>query len=364
MSDPTTTTTTTTTTTEEPPPLPVATFAETDLVPQKPPETPSMRWERRKKKVVLPLVAVSALSSLAAALLYHQRLIDGVLGYGFVFVMPVIISSLLALLTPKKTSKQTIGYTALVHLATFAVTAVIGEGAICLLMATPILFGVSSALALMTKSFVEEGLLPRADKKYRALLAILISVGLPPAARSFDQAMFGDPGVRDVTSARIHVDAAPDRVWASLQHLDVRFDAPQRWTWAWLLPAPTALVGDGARVGAVREVRFENGTVAAIVTHLDAPRRYDIDLAVTESGREFFDHWIDLKTSRFDIEDDSHGGSFVVHTTTYRPLMYPRFVFRPLEHFFGGLIQQELLDTYGDAVLPRVQAAGAPLAQR
>jgi hypothetical protein len=135
-----------------------------------------------------------------------------------------------------------------------------------------------------------------------------------------------------------------------LRHLELRFAPPDMLSGASLLPVPVEISGDGAGPGARRTVRFDNGAVVATVTALDPPRRYDIALDVQPGGREFFDHWIDLQTSSFLLENDGQGGTVIEHATTYRPLLHPRFLFAPLERSLGGGIQQHLLDVYGAAV--------------
>ncbi|HEY4223503.1 MAG TPA: hypothetical protein VGO62_19230 [Myxococcota bacterium] len=336
---------------------PVAAFNETALVkPVVRSERPSRRFERRKKRVILPLVGVSALSSVAVGVLYSQRMVDAPLGVLFMLVMPVVISGLLGLLLKKRSKLQTAGVVAAVQLATVVVSIVTGkEGGICLLMASPILFALTYGITLTTQSVVRKSLI-KADAKHRAALTAVLVLVLPYLAPHLDRMIYADENDVSTVSSRIDVAASQQDVWRSLEHLDLHF-APSRDPIAALLPVPTAVTGDGARIGAERRVEFENGVVVATVTRLEAPARYDIHLRLEHAGREFFDHWIELQSSRFDIEPVDAQHCVVVHSTTYRPLLYPRILFEPIEHEFGGLIGQRLLDAYAQQAF----ASPAPL---
>jgi hypothetical protein len=98
-------------------------------------------------------------------------------------------------------------------------------------------------------------------------------------------------------------------------------------------------------VGDVRRVEFFNGVLLATVISSEPGRRFDIDLRVEQSGREFFDHWVELGTSTF-VLDDAPGGTALTHRTTYRPRAFPRWYFRPAERLLGCAVQQAMLDGY------------------
>ncbi len=350
------------------PELPVATFREDSLLPVEPPQLPSERWRRRGHRVIAPVIGVSVLSALGVGVLAGGSEPLKEIGVGLLFAMPVLVSALLALMRPDTTKRETAGDVALVHGVNVIVAAVFArEGAICLLFLAPFLYVATLPIALGTKA-VAKRVLARRDQRFlqrhRGKLGLVLALLVPLGARALDHALYAGATTTTTLTSTLRVSAPPERVWASLRRLDLRFSAPAATSWDALLPVPVALSGEGARLGARRTIHFDNGVVTATVTALVPPRRYDIDLQVQATGREFFDHWIDLRSSRFDIDDDGAGGSVIVHATTYRPLMYPRVAFEPLERFLGGLIQQRLLDVYGAEALGPAPSSTGPLAAR
>lgn len=322
---------------------------------------PSKRWAKTKHKVIWPMVGVTTLSSLSVAYLYNERLVGAPLGLAFVFAMPFVISTLLGLLMRRRSNAKTALMVAGVHAATVITSALAGgEGAICLFMATPVLFGLTFATTLATQA-LWRARLGRADKKHRALLAVIIALVVPHLAPRIDALVYGrwldNEQERSTLSSQVTLPLSQTQVWQSLEALKVQFARPELTFIEEMLPVPVSITGEGARLGARRRIQFENGAVLATVEQLDEPRSYTVALEVVEPGVEFYDHWIDLKTSHFElrVNPDDENECIVVHSTTYRPLMYPRVVFEPIERVFGRIVQQRLLDVYAAQVLRQLQ---------
>ncbi len=330
--------------------LPVAVVSETKLQAPADRELPSVRWQRRGRRVVWPIIGVSVLSSAAIGVMgfLREELMPFVIGS--LFMMPILVSCLWAVMKPEEKKGRILGDIAFVYGVAIAAAAIfLREGSLCLLMATPFLWSATAPLALLAQAGCRR-FLKRADERHRALTGLILALLVPCGATTLDSILYADDDQVAVSEAAIIVMASQETVWNSLRELDVKFQAPP-FGWAALLPVPTAIVGTGARIGARREVRFDNGSIVATVTSLQPPSQYEIALQVKDAGREFFDHWIDLRSSRFSIEALGEGRSRVTHTTTYRPLLFPRAVFGPLERAFGDEIQHRLLDTYAAQVL-------------
>lgn len=180
---------------------------------------------------------------------------------------------------------------------------------------------------------------------------------------AIDQLLVIDKDARTTVTSSVTVPFSRDEVWRSLEHLDVRFADPSPFSLEALLPVPVAIRGDGAARGAVRRVELDNGVVVATVTDLVPLEAYEIDLRLEDAGRELFDHWIDLRTSRFDLVDAGSPGApatTLVHTTTYRPLLFPRVVFEPLERAARVALQLVSLVAGTCVVMPVVASWPLP----
>jgi hypothetical protein len=333
--------------------LPVTAFTETAFEPPKPTELPSERWRRKGWRTLLPLIATSTLASIGLYIV--TRGTDGSgLGPLALLCVPFVIGTLMSLF-PTKSKKHPLGASVSLgvlsaFLATLLTLPLLGEGAICLVFAVPVTMGLTAASGTIALK-VFTAWMKRLDDKARATLGLLIALLLPLSANPIDHALFFDPNDRAEITTVQQLPWSQEHVWNSLRRLEVTFDQPAPGTLASMLPIPRALIGDGAAPGAVRRVEFDNGVVVATVVELDAPRFYAIDLKLENPGREFFNHWLDLQHSVFELTPHGPSSTTLVHTTTYRPLLYPRFVFAPIEQVFGTMIQQNLVDTYADEVL-------------
>lgn len=267
-----------------------------------------------------------------------------------VFAAPVFLGILAGVVWPAKPYLRAL----LLSLCCLLIGApLMGEGAICLIIAIPIAV-LTTLLSALCASAI-------ARRSGRASYLLLV---LPFAASEYER-LHPTPLPQPETIAdSVIVPASPAQVWRSIEMLDIRFLKPAPWITRIGAPAPHALQGGGAFVGAERRVLFGNGVVLATVIKALPEERFDIRLSVEKSGREFFDHWMVLGDSSFMLAPLPGGRTRLTHVTTYRPLSSPRWYFRPVERFLGHAIQRYMLEAYAeqhfDAARPLVRPAPAP----
>jgi hypothetical protein len=372
--------------------VPVATFRKEALVGKDDSERPSHRWLKRQRQVLNPIIAVSVASAAAAAVMGALRIVGPEIGAGFIAVVPVVVGLLASLFEVHPSDRPPPhqdghssdvrfhkhrraevnrriwqGVTAGVLASLVAGGILAQEGVICLLMAAPFYWGGALAVAMFFAKPVRSALrdrLRREDAKWLnehrvgKLPPLLIIVFLVPLlGTAIDRWCFIDLDARRDIRSSVVVAVGQAEAWSSLHQLDLSdIHMPDTWA-APLLPKPVRIVGSALAVGDVREVVFNNGALTATVTRIDPPNRYDIDVDVAWAGREFFDHWIDIERSRFELTviDDKH--TRVTHVTTYRPLLFPRALFEPLERAWGDPIHDALLEAHQQR-LARTHHAG------
>lgn len=123
------------------------------------------------------------------------------------------------------------------------------EGAICLVMAAPLLIGIVGVGYAFGRgvahrkrtNMVSVSLIP---------LALLLTVGETVGPR---------PNHASVISDSITVDAPPSYVWKYVVDYPDNPNPPDYWIWQLGLPAPTHSVAPVQRIGARRECRFTDG---------------------------------------------------------------------------------------------------------
>jgi hypothetical protein len=182
------------------------------------------------------------------------------------------------------------------------------------------------------------------------LLGLLFVVfGLPAASGPLDR-LFIDHDARSISTSVVVLPVPIEAAWSSLHALDISAFEPSSLWLSPLLPRPLQLTGEARVPGDVRRVVFDNGELEATVVSSTPPTDYRIDLRVVWSGREFFDHWLTFENGTFHFEaiDDHH--TRLVHDVHYRPKLFPRVVFEPLERRWGDAMQQDLLDSFARTI--------------
>lgn len=340
---------------------PVKTFAEEDFLPPPSKELPSERFRRRANAILLPLMATVMASGLGLIVAAGEA--QKGLGVLTVAVVPVIVSIIAALFPEKKPAKEQyrhISRAMVVSLLTTLFTIgfglpFLGEGLICVLFALPVTLSMSALGAGIFRPLFRRRL-EKLDKKAKAALGLLVLLLVPWGGPALDRVLFFDDEHRATIVTSHVLPLGQDDAWEALRHIDLTFAPTRAASFDALLPQPLAMTGEGADVGAVREVHFHNGVILATVTGMKAPHTYEINFDVRATGREFFDHWIDLRHSRFDLVAIGPATTRLDHISTYRPRLYPRFFFAPLEQRLGTDIQARLVETWR-AQLPKTPSS-------
>jgi len=218
----------------------------------------------------------------------------------------------------------------------------LGEGLVCFILIVPLHLVIAPLSARAAHQFAASRRRHLPGAPGIQLLLLLVPFGAALSNR-----LSPPEPAEPVTMVDTVVANAPrEAVWRSIDRLQLRFTLPAPWLLRLGLPVPLEIQGGGAYLGAERRVLFSNGTVVAKVVGAEAPQRLDLVLSVEHPGREFFDHWSILGTSRFDLEELPGGRTRITHATTYRPLSFPRWYFGPVERYLGRKVQRYMLEAY------------------
>jgi hypothetical protein len=238
---------------------------------------------------------------------------------------------------------------------------ILREGAICILMLTPIYVVIVAVVAAITGAIVRS----RRPRRPPGVFTIVLLL-VPGAAAWLEPRLARQPLAMVTIADSVVIDAPRDAVWATMSRLGLRFGNGQAGPIAAMLPCPRAIEGDGVAAGSFRRVVFDNGSVLATVTRSEPPRRFDVDLRIQQAGREFFDHWAELIDASFTFDVLPDGRTRMTHATRYRPRLAARWYFEPLERFFASKVQGYLLKEFVRQrfVEPPVETPGLALADR
>ncbi len=267
------------------------------------------------------------------------------------YAAPIFLGILSGLFFDQKPAVKSLGLSLLCLLIA---APMLGEGFFCLVFILPVHLVISPIAATISSNVLNRRrkALPRVDGV--ELLLLLLPFGAAVASR-----MNPPDAVPEVVLVdSVLADAPPEAVWRSIELLQFQFDGTAPLLVRAGLPLPLEIRGGGAFVGAERRVIFSNGTVLARVTRAEAPRSFEVALWVEQSGTEFFDHWSVLGTSRFELEATADGRTRITHSTSYRPLSFPRWYFEPIERHLGARVQRYMLETYAQQAFPSGPVAG------
>jgi uncharacterized membrane protein YhaH (DUF805 family)/uncharacterized protein YndB with AHSA1/START domain len=142
------------------------------------------------------------------------------------------------------------------------------EGAICLIMAAPLVLTVAVLGALIGRAIAQEA---RASTAAAALLLFLL-----PAAGWAEARLAAKPE-REVLST-VEIDAPPARVWTHVVAFS-ELPAPPEWFFALGIAFPQRARIDGRGPGAVRRCEFSTGAFVEPITAWDEPARLAFDVA-------------------------------------------------------------------------------------
>jgi hypothetical protein len=190
----------------------------------------------------------------------------------------------------------------------------LGEGTICLVIVSPILYGGILAGALAGRAWLRKS----NDRLNLSLAPVLmLAIGSEPAFRTPDTGVATD---------EIRIAASPARVWPHVLAFSVIPDAPDYWLFRMGLPYPTETTNGGNFVGANRACRFSGGAVfKEKVSEFEPNRLLTFDIVEMPRDPELLGH-LDAQRGQFELRDNGDGTTTLIGRTWYslhvRPALY------------------------------------------
>ena len=232
----------------------------------------------------------------------------GILGWSQFFMIPFgmgLVGAYFWIGPVRRTALTAAGMSLLNTLLTCLCAAVIlREGAICLIMAAPLLWifmaiGVVVGDALWRKnSFLSVSFAPL------FLALVFAELGRPRAQVS-------------VVSTRFHSMASPQSLWRYAASYPRNPHPPQGWLYALGMPAPLKTSG-AAKIGARRDVEMSGGVyVGAKIVVARPNRRLEFEIDRQPQHPEVTHHFV-LERGSLELVPDGRGGTWVQGQTWYR----------------------------------------------
>jgi len=210
----------------------------------------------------------------------------------------------------------------------------LGEGFICIVMASPVFFGVAVLIGTLVESM-------RKRSKHGAIYCLVL-ITLLPMSLEGSRPWLSLDREETVTATRV-VQASPSEVESALQ-LSPRTDLPIPLFFRMGFPRPTEAYGVGLQPGALRTIHFAGGeglpgdVVLQVVESVPGHVRFHV-----VSDHTKISHWMawEFADVRWQALDAGH--TRVQWTLGYRRLLDPAWYFRPWERYAARISADYLI---------------------
>lgn len=214
------------------------------------------------------------------------------------------------------TGKNLTGYSILNGLLAILLSYIfLGEGVICLIIVSPLIFGF-----IITGAFIGRAMFKRNNQKinvsFIGLLAIIFIVDSTT-----------EHHYENMVSDQIVIKATPSQIW---QHV-VAFDKIKQKESYWLfkagMPSPMATTVSERKLGANRKCIFSNGYIfdEKIVT-FDVNKDLTFDIIDQPKDPEIMGH-IDIKKGQFLLQDNGDGTTTLIGNSWYKLHVFPTWYY-------------------------------------
>jgi hypothetical protein len=249
---------------------------------------------------------------------YHSYNLPTVFIYSDFIIVPILMGIICAAFWQKLEMKSWsyVGYSLICGCVSIALSALLlGEGYICLIIVSPLLFGFIIGGAFIGKVMFR--------KKSKTLNTSVLSVLLI----FFMTDIWSDHNYFNKVSDTIIVKAKPDEVWKHVVSYE-RIKTPNKyWLFNIGMPAPVESTVDGYYQGAGRKCIFSNGyTFDEKMVIYNPESNLTFDVTNQPRDPEIMGH-IDILRGQFLLKDNGNGTTTLTGNSWYRLYVFPTWYY-------------------------------------
>lgn len=281
-------------------------------------------------RVVGVIAIVAAASLLYRWLVWHRLEQTSALFIG----IPAFLAALVALLSRPKTATGMICTVTAIALLVSGVF--LGEGFICILMASPLFF----LIAVIVGSATDWA--RKREKRSQTLIGCVLLLTLTPMSFEGTGARLSFPR-EEIVRREFVVQASPAEVAARIaKRPQFNGELP-----AYLrlgFPRPTETSGSGIQIGDLRKIHFAGGEgkPGDLVMEVVTADYHSVEFREV-SDTSHVAHWLRWESTRFEWTSLPEGQTRVTCTVRYRRLLDPAWYFKPWERYAVELSTEYLL---------------------
>lgn len=195
-----------------------------------------------------------------------------------------------------------------------------GEGAVCLVMAAPLLYLAVAAGALLGRELFRTRNTP-----------LLVTAGPLIALVTVVEPMLL-PKSHGVVTDEVRIAAPPSAVWPHVLRFDAISAPPDYWLFRMGLPYPVSTTNQGDQVGASRACQFSGGaTFEETISEFEPGRRLTFEIVKSPPDPELLGH-LEAHRGQFELVDNRDGTTTLIGRTWYTLHMRPGWYFNAWTH--------------------------------
>jgi hypothetical protein len=244
--------------------------------------------------------------------------ISGVFAFSEFIIIPMLMGIITAWFWRNSglTSGDYIGKSLLNGCITIVLASMfLGEGSICLIIVSPLLFG-----SIITGAFIGRAMFRRNHNTLNtSIIGLMLIV--------FVTDSLSEHHYENMVSDTIIVNAPPQQVWKNVVAFKRIKEKNKYWLFKIGMPSPVESTVEGYYLGAKRKCIFSNGYIfdEKIVTY---DENKNLTFAITNQPRdpEIMGH-IDIEQGQFLLKDNGNGTTTLVGNSWYKLYVFPAWYY-------------------------------------
>lgn len=212
--------------------------------------------------------------------------------------------------------KQLTGYSILNGLLAILLSFIfLGEGMICLIIVSPLIFGF-----VITGAFIGRAMFRRNSNNLNLSILSLLAIVFIVDSTS-------EHNYENMVSDELVINASPDKIWKNVVAFDKITKKEDYWLFKVGMPSPMATTVSERKLGANRKCIFSNGYVFdEKIVVFDVNKDLTFDIVEQPKDPEIMGH-INIKRGQFILKDNGNGTTTLIGNSWYNLHVFPTWYY-------------------------------------
>lgn len=191
----------------------------------------------------------------------------------------------------------------------------LGEGFICLLIVSPLIFGF-----IISGAFIGRAVFDRKNQTLNiSVLSLLLGIFIVDS--------LSDHYHENMVSDEILINSGPEEVWQHVVAFDPIAEKENYWLFKIGMPSPMATMVSEHKLGANRKCIFSNGYIFdEKIVKFDINKNLIFDIIDQPKDPEIMGH-IDIKRGEFILRDNGNGTTTLIGNSWYKLRVFPTWYY-------------------------------------